>query len=46
MAIKLSDDKELVEEIRQKLKESGKNIKTIRNVGYVLQRVNSNETEN
>ena len=35
-----------IKTLRQKLKESGKNIKTIRNVGYVLQRVNSNETEN
>ena len=35
-----------IKTLRQKLKESGKNIKTIRNVVYVLQRVNSNETEN
>ena len=35
-----------IKTLRQKLKESGKNIKTIRNVGYVLQRVNSNEAEN
>ncbi|MGM9947150.1 response regulator transcription factor [Floccifex sp.] len=35
-----------IKTLRQKLKESGKCIKTIRNVGYVLQRVSSNETEN
>ena len=35
-----------IKTLRQKLKESGKNIKTIRNVGYVLQRVTSHETEN
>lgn len=35
-----------IKTLRQKLKESGKCIKTIRNVGYVLQRVSSNEAEN